>query len=215
MINAAAVLDYLKQNPSFFQQHETILVELGLMDRDKSAPFIERQIEVLKTRESEQKAKLDMIVDSARSNLKLEDDFLEIVIRLLSIDQSSGSAMDIVSSLLVKQFNVKKAVVLLQMENMDSRHAHYDEIRQRVTHKSSICDDRISSSLLQALFDSEADHVKSCAFIPLLFDDEIKGVLVLGSSDRERFNPEMGVNFLDKLGLLVGAYLQGKGDGGS
>jgi uncharacterized protein YigA (DUF484 family) len=210
MVSAQDVLDYLKQNPSFFKENEEILVDLKFIGSGDMAPFVERRIEVLKSRENQQKAKLDLIVDSARNNLKLEDSFLEMSVRLLSEGQSGQDELTVASAMLVKQFNITKAVFLLNTDDIDSRHPKYDEIRQRVAHKSSICDDRVSSSLLRLLFETHGDEIQSCAFVPLVFDDILTGVLVLGSSSEDRFAPGMGAIFLDKLGLLMASYLKGR-----
>jgi uncharacterized protein YigA (DUF484 family) len=212
MVSTQDVLDYLKQNPSFFKENEEILADLEFAGSADTTPFAERQIEVLKSRENQQKAKLDLIVDSARNNLKLEDSFLEISVRLLSEGHSDQDGIAMASAMLVKQFNINKAVFLLNTDNIESRHPKYDEIRQRVAHKSSICDDRVSSSLLRLLFEIHGDDIQSCAFVPLVFDDDLTGVLVLGSSSQDRFTPGMGVNFLDKLGLLMASYLKGRKD---
>lgn len=212
MVSAQDVLDYLKQNPSFFKENEEVLADLEFAGSGETTPFVERRIEVLKSRGNQQKAKLDLIVDSARNNLKLEDSFLEMAVRLLSEGLSDQDGIALASVMLVKQFNIKKAVFLLNVDNVDSRHPRYDEIRQRVAHKSSICDDRVSSSLLRSLFEAQGDEIQSCAFVPLIFDDELTGILVLGSSSEDRFTLGMGVNFLDKLGLLMASYLVSRTD---
>ena len=77
MTTTEDVLEYLRQNPAFFDDNEDILGELNLAGPDNLGPFVEKQIEVLKNRENQQKAKFDLVIDSAKSNLKLEDDFLK------------------------------------------------------------------------------------------------------------------------------------------
>ena len=210
MITTEDVLDYLRQNPAFFDDNEDILGDLNLAGPENLGPFVEKQIEVLKNRENQQKARFDLVVDSARSNLKLEDDFLEITMRLLSEGQTPGDPEQIAAALLIRQFNVTEAVFMMAAADSGSRHPDYDEIKQRIAHKSSICDDRVSSSLLESIFDRDAQGIGSCAFIPLVFDDNISGIMVLGSVSQERFSPGMGVNFLDRLGMLVGSYLEGR-----
>jgi uncharacterized protein YigA (DUF484 family) len=210
MITAEDVLHYLRQNPAFFDDNEDILGDLNLAGPENLGPFVEKQIEVLKNRENKQKAKFELVVDSARSNLKLEDDFLEIAMRLLSEGQVRGDPQHIAGALLIRQFNVKEVVFMMVADSAGSRHAVYEEVKQRIAHKSSICDDRVSSSLLESIFDRDAQGIGSCAFIPLVFGDSITGVMVFGSVSQERFSPGMGVNFLDKLGMLVGSYLEGR-----
>lgn len=207
MTTSEAVLDYLKKNPDFFEQNKTTLNNLGFAGSGNSDPFIARQIEVLRRRESEQSAKLNLIVDGAKHNQKLEDDFLEFSIRLVGERLVGDEAFKLVDTLLTKQFNIKSCVFVMDNDDMQVRHDSFHEIRQRVAHKSSVCDDRVAQSLCEKLFVDEAADVESVAFIPLLVNKEISGVLVLGSTDADRFAPDVGVNFLDKLGLLIGSYL--------
>lgn len=210
MITTEEVLDYLRQNPAFFDDNEDILGDLNLAGPENLGPFVEKQIEVLKNRENQQKAKFDLIVDSAKSNLKLEDDFLEIAMCLLGEGQVQGDPKHIATALLIRQFNVKEVVFIMDSNNSVNQHPAYEEIKQRIAHKSSICDDRVSSSLLKSIFDRNTHGIRSCAFIPLVFNRSITGVMILGSVSQERFSPGMGVNFLDKLGMLVGSYLVGR-----
>ena len=210
MTTTEDVLEYLRQNPAFFDDNEDILGDLNLAGPDNLGPFVEKQIEVLKNRENQQKAKFDLVIDSAKSNLKLEDDFLEIAMRLLSDGQIQGEPEQIATALLIRQFNVTEAVFMMDTDNFENRHVAYEDVKPRVAHKSSVCDDRVSSSLLESIFHRDAQGIGSCAFVPLLYNDKITGVMVLGSVSQERFSPGMGVNFLDKLGMLVGSYLEGK-----
>ena len=58
----------------------------------------------------------------------------------------------------------------------------------------------------QEWFGEAAAHLKSFAAIPLRGEHTV-GLLVLASEDAQRFYPEMGTLYLDRLGQLVGATL--------
>ncbi len=204
MTKTQEVIDYLKQHPSFFKENEELLCYLDIGD-GKGMPFHERQIKALQDRENQQQTKIDFIVDSAKNNQRLEYDLMEMAICLLGRRQAGKDAINIVSALVKRQFKVHDVVVLLD----DCGHARYDDVRQRVVHHSSVCDDRVSSNLLEALFSQNFKTIKSCAFVPLIFADEMKGVMVLGSSSEARFQAGIGVIFLDRLGRLIGGYFQG------
>lgn len=208
-IKAQQVIDYLKQHPAFFEENQELLCNLDFGDCNGVAPFYERQLKAWKDRENQQQNKIDLIVDNAKNNLRLEAGLLEMAIALLSGQQNRKDSVKTVIALVKRQFNVNDVVVLLSNEEGASGHPKYDDIRQRVAHQSSICDDRVSSSLLAALFDERFKTIKSCAFVPLIFSDEIKGVMVLGSTSQTRFQPGFGVMFLDRLGRLAGGYFQG------
>lgn len=207
MTKTQEVINYLKQHPSFFKENEELLRHLDIGDGN-ATPFHERQIKALQARENQQQTRFDFIVDSAKNNQRLESDLLEMAIRLLSSKHDGKDATETVSALVKRQFNVHDVVVLLD-DPSDCRHARYDDVQQRVVHHSSICDDRVSSNLLEALFNESFQIIKSCAFVPIIFADEFIGVMVLGSSSEVRFQPGIGVIFLDRLGRLLGGYFQG------
>jgi uncharacterized protein YigA (DUF484 family) len=206
------IIDYLKQHPSFFVENEELLTYLEFGAEKGSTPFYERQLQVLKDRESRQKSQIDLIVDSARNNQKLESDLLEMAVRLLSNGKNGGDPAGIVVESVKSVFNVNEAVILLDNLDENSMRQVFEQVRQRVIHKSSICDDRVSSNLLEALFQVQGNEVRSCAFVPLLYSNEINGIMVLGAAREERFQPGIGVLYLDRLGLLVGSFLQGATD---
>ncbi len=204
------VIEYLKQHPGFLENNASLLEQIPGGDSDASGPFVERQIQVLKERDHRQKAKIDLIVDSARSNQRLEDEFLEMAVHLLARGQGNQEPDQAVVSMLIRQFNIRTAAVLTDTGNIETRHEIYDEVRQRVAHRGSVCDDRVSTSLLESLFDENSSEIKSCAFIPLQIDSQLTGILVLASTDKDRFQPGMGVLFLDRIGSLIGAYISGR-----
>ena len=204
------VISYLKQNVDFVEEHKSLLSELVCGDTPDSSPFADRQIQVLKDRERRQNAKFDLIVDNARSNKQLEDELLEMAIYLLGEGHLAQNPGQAITTMLVRQFDIRDAAVIVDSEDMDSRHANFHEIRQRVAHLGSVCDDRVSSALLEGLFGDNSPEIKSCAFVPIQYSGELTGILALASTDRERFQPEMGVLFLDRIGCLIGAYLWGR-----
>lgn len=189
-----------------------MLAELRLGNSSGATPFYERQLQVLKARNDEHMAKVEFIVDSVKSNQKLESDFLEVAVRLLGEGKNGDNPAQAVSALMKIQFNVTEVVVMLKSDEMETGvcHARYDAACQRVMHKGTVCDDRLSNALRKSLFDQENTSVRSCAFVPLLFDDALLGVMILGSDSGSRFQPGVGVMFLDRLGRLIGGYIHGR-----
>ena len=210
MPSAQEIIDYLRTNPDFFEQHEDLLVELSLDDAGGSTLFYERQLQVLKDRLTHHQSKIEFIVDGVRNNQKLESDFLQVAIGLLAQKDSGDSPVQTVNRLMKRQFNVGESVIILKSDATGSGQLRYDAICQRVMHKGSVCDDRLSNALCESIFGQGNQSVQSCTFIPLLFEDELLGVMALGSHSRTRFQPDIGVMFLDRLGLLIGGYIHGR-----
>ena len=210
MTSPRDIIEYLKNNPSFFEENQDLLGDLENGAANGAVHFYERQIQVLREREARQQAKIDMIVDSAESNRRVESDLLDLAICRLGQVDHGVRPEERVSALVKHQFNVEQVRIMLAADN-DGSPEPFEEVRQRVAHDSSVCDDRVSSRLLGSLFGDEGESIQSCAFIPVRCDDNNAGVLVLGSNSSDRFQPGIGVIFLDRLGLLVGAFLKGAG----
>jgi uncharacterized protein YigA (DUF484 family) len=208
MTSPREIIEYLINNPSFFEENQDLFADMETGAAGGAIHFYERQLKVLKDREARHKAKIDMIVDSAESNRRLESELLDLAVRLLGQKHNGADPAEFAIAMIKRQFNVKEARFLMVSEH-GSDLPYYHEVHQRVVHGSSICDDRVSSRLLQALFDDEGGTIESCAFVPVVFEEYKLGVMVLGSTTRERFQPGIGVLFLDRLGLLVGGFLRG------
>jgi len=202
------IVDYLKAHPDFFEAHQELLAEMKLDGEKGATPFYERQIQVLKERAHQHRAKLDFIVNSAQANQYLELALHRLARGLIRQNHDTSPSYDSLIAAIKTEFDVDKIVVLRQRDPaaMPTK-TDYDSIRQRVAHRGSVCDDRLSSSFINTLFAEDQQKIKSCAFIPLTHSDELRGVMILGSANQNRFQPDFGVMFLDRLGELSSAYL--------
>jgi len=195
MLKPEDVATYLKQNPTFLDCYPDLLAE------SEPTPFHDRQIAVLKDRQAIQSARYEEVVDSARNNLELEKLLHEFAIQLL---QAGDREVEKGCSILTEHFGLTRSVVV------DNERATQSDalglLTQRVAHGASICDDRVSSDLLETLFGADHD-VLSCAFVPLNHSGTPAGVLVLGADAEDRFQPGMGAIYLDRIGELMAAFL--------
>lgn len=208
-LTSTEVVTFLQQHPEFFDEHRALLA--NNFSENSQSVFYQKQLKVLKNREKLQQDKIDHIIDNVKNNQRLETDFTEIAMHLLSDcishghynDHSKKSVM-MVSKLIKKQFSLNAIKIILTTHETEK----YHELKQRVIHNSSVCDDRVASELRQQIFGAAHTKITSCAFVPLLFQQQINGIMVLGSSDKSRYQPGVGVLFLNRLGLLLGSYFQ-------
>ena len=191
------VAAYLRKNPTFFKEHGEILADIDIEGAD---PFQQRQIEVLRERHNAEKMRYELVVESARNNMTLEQSLHQLACSLLSRGCTQVTQIE---RMLKEEFEVEGARLLIGTQVGEALCDEFPLLEKRVAHGSSICDDRVSTTLLNALFGAEAE-IASCAFIPLKSSGS-SGVLVLGSKDSERFQPGMGPIYLDRIGELVGA----------
>lgn len=192
------VAAYLKRNPAFFSENSEVLADLALHHAN---PFHEKQLEVLRERHSRERARYDMVVESARQNQALEQSLHEFTCTLLALDDWASTTLE---EEVVRFFGLEGVRLCFGGED-EKPGCDFDLLWERVRHGSSVCDDRVSSSLLAGLFGGE-NGILSCAFIPVTAA-AAPGVVVLGSAERERFQPGMGAIYLDRIGELLSAIL--------
>ena len=211
-VSAKSVIAFLRENPSFFDEHAKALKELGIKPPADTLRFKERELKALKERESQQQARLDIILDSARANLQLEQGLNNFAAQLIadsSLEKPHSQAR--FCELVGGEFSVD-AISFVTNNNHKEAYpdVEYETLCQRVSHLGSVCDDRLASALVAGLFDSEksAGAIRSCAFLPLANESSLWGVMVMGSTDEKKFQPGFGVMFLDRLAQLASAYFR-------
>lgn len=201
------VADYLKSQPRFFVRHADLLANLEVPLQAGEAPFHERQVQVLRDRDVRQQARLALMVDTVRSNQNLAHELHRIAIKLLVAEAREVASLSALAALVKERFELEAAAIFLSSQQQELLpQVDYSLLCQRVAHLSSVCDDRVSSQLMTALF-PQASALASGAFVPLVHRQDLRGVLVLGSADERRFRPDMGVLLIDRLGQLLGAHI--------
>ena len=109
----------------------------------------------------------------------------------------------------VLRLGVEQSVANTGSAETQAGDASYRSVLERVSQGRSICDDRLPKSVLTLLFGEHAESIRSCALIPVVAGgDGVCGVLALGALEAERFRPNMGTVYLDRLGELVGTTVE-------
>ncbi len=205
------VRDFLEQNPEFITKNWSLFADFVPSDDTHSHIFfLEKKIDTLSERQEEQIKTIQYILDVTRNLEQMQDLLAGFSNILLDQGQPSKDPIDFVVNQLAKEFDIERVVVLEEAVARIELPELFEEIRQRVAHRSSVCDDRVSQSLLQQIFGEEEQSIRSCAFVPILHNEDMAGVMVFGSADAKRFHPELGVLYLDRIGSLIGSYLGGK-----
>lgn len=211
MTSVAQVVEFLENNPHFLEENPHLLPPSqtdGTARDNAEERFAARKLEVLKQREDVHKARLDELVDTASANQKLEDELLTLCIDLLAGGNDIDS-LEAITAALKKQFALAEVVILSRSAwPAPTCECSFAELQPRVAHLSSVCDDRLSSALKSRLFGVAVD-IGSCAFVPLVFADDIQGIMVFAATDPRRFTPDMGVDYLDRIGRVIAAYITG------
>jgi uncharacterized protein YigA (DUF484 family) len=214
----AAVVDYLQQNPDFFEQHASLLTKLRLPhDRGPATvSLVERQVQVLRDKNQLLENKVREFVDVARSNDALSAKIHRLACRLIR----ARGAMQVVDALeagLREDFGANEWILVLtrkdapQLARLESRHLRVSarEASELKTFETFFESGRprcgqIRDSHRDYLFGPGATGIGSAALIPL-GPSATYGLLAIGSHDAERFHPTMSTDYLTEIGELVSA----------
>jgi len=204
-----AVIQFLKRHPDFFQQHPELLMELqlGTQEDGKIVPLMERQVQALRHRQLDLGYQLRAWADAARIQERQEQRMHQVVCTLTAVD-TVAKLQDELPTVLRREFSLTAVILWLPAASGQEGSTSTTESEQktrlleRVVHGRSVCDDRLPSELLYALFAVDEARIASVALVPVI-DRHTCGLLALGADEKDRFQPQMDTIFLDRLSELV------------
>lgn len=212
------VVDYLLAHPAFFERHGNLLARLKLShDTGGAVSLIERQVEKLREENQQLKRKLQTLVQTARNNESLGARIQMFAVAVLE-SQSLDELLIAVEDVLRDQFDAEHVVIRLLDEPTRSlgtiaakyRVAPDGELasgfKMFLQNRRVRCG-RLLDAQLQLLFGRNAAEVRSVAVVPLYGGSEF-GLVAMGSRNAARFQPAMGVMFLEQIGELFSAALK-------
>lgn len=215
-----SVADYLANHPDFFERHSGLLERLRLPHRSGAATvsLVERQVSVLQDKNRALDRRLHELVDVARSNSTLSEKVHALAIRLLKATDAASVLAGLEAGLR-EDFGASQAVVVLlhnTSEIVQSPATRFLRTADRsdpalkafatfIQQDRPRCG-RIRDVQREFLFPGEASGIASVAMVPLGRACEL-GILAIGSSDSNRFNPTMSTDFLARIGELAAAAL--------
>jgi uncharacterized protein YigA (DUF484 family) len=210
------VAAFLRHNPDFFLDHQELLAELSLPHQSGEAvSLLERQVSVLRERTYHANAKLGNLLENASKNDQLFELTRVLVLTLLradSADQLAAAVCDTLSrqeNIDACQLVVSDSLATEPTEHLgiDQNLAQtYDDVfRLQHTHCG-----QPDGKQLSLLFGKAAADIKSTARCPIMSDGVALGMLVIGSRQNNYFNVNLDTLFLDFVGHVIGAVLEGK-----
>jgi uncharacterized protein len=215
------VADYLRANPGFFERHQPLLLRLKLPHESGPATvsLVERQIAMLRQRNNELERQLKDLVAVAKANNTLVDNIHALAIRLLNA-AGTDDLLDRLETSLREDFGAERAVLALFTEKQRVvpgdhggfvKHFSRDaaELKPFATFLKSArprCGP-LRDRQKAVLFEQEADCVVSAALVPLGLSGDL-GFLTIGSRDPNYFHAGQRVDFLARLGELIGVALE-------
>lgn len=210
------VVDYLQNHPDFLERRPDALASLDLTHRSGQAvSLIERQVELLRTRNAEAEKQLAALVRVATENEQLVTRLHRLTIELMPV-ADRGAFFTRLGNRLLNDFNADILQICLfdaelaaeageDVAAIDADDPEVEAFAPLLQKEGATCG-RLNESKMNFLFGSKARWVQSVALVPL-GENGALGMMAIGSSDQARFYPGMGTLFLDLLAEVITARL--------
>jgi uncharacterized protein YigA (DUF484 family) len=208
-----SIADYLQRNPEFFERHQAVLARLKLPHArgGSTISLVERQIEVLREKQTALENKLAELVRVARANDVIAERLHRFTRRLLRAVPRAEAIAHIEAGLR-EDFDAFHAALVLVGEQPDpalpsfarivpTDDAHLKSFESLRASGKPRCG-QARDSQREFLFGPEGLEMGSVALVPLGEKGSL-GLLALGSADRDRFHPGMSTEFLARLADLI------------
>lgn len=215
-MDANDVADYLKRHPEFFAQHAELLHQIDIPSPHggKAVSITERQMGTLRDKIRQLEAKLAELISFGEENDVISAKVHRLGVALLGASDLPG-VMGALYAHLGGDFAVPHVAVRLwgigATGSGDAvEHAAVDDVVKAMAGglKHPYCGSAAGQEAV-AWLDEAASHVRSAAQIPLREsnDSACFGLLLLGSEEAQRFYPEMGTLYLQRIGDMAAAAL--------
>lgn len=208
-----AIARYLQQNPDFFERHLPLLAKLRLphVRGGSTISLVERQVEVLRERHAAIEQKLADFVKVARSNDVIAEKIHRLTRRLLRAT-SRANAVEQIEASLREDFDAFHSLLLLIgsapdippqrfVRTVAADDPNLKSFESLFASGKPRCG-QVRDSQREFLFGADANDIGSVALVPLGEKGKL-GLLVLGSTDRDRFHPGMSTEFLARIADLI------------
>jgi len=209
-----SVSRFLEQTPDYFLRHPELLAALVVPhpESGRAVSLVERQVRVLRDRNEAMARELRELLQIARDNDQLGERVQRFALAMIdaaSVDDTLDTAHD----MLRQDFSLEGVAVRIagnprpahtRAEFVDPGDAVLDRLLIRLGERNGqpVCGPAQDGETLEPLFGTQAAEIRSLAVIALTRRG-LRGALVLGSHDAQRFRPEMGTLYLTRLGDLL------------
>ncbi|MDP1605045.1 MAG: DUF484 family protein [Rhodocyclaceae bacterium] len=216
-MNLAAkdVAQYLKDHPEFFTQYADVLAQITLPDPHggRAVSITERQIGNLRDQAKRLESKLAELIRFGEENDALSGKTHRLDVALAGATDVSG-VLRVLYAHLGGDFAVPHVAVRLwdvSGDQVDTRAPEFTPMSVAAHEFAAgltrpYCGAGSGPDVL-GWFGERGSHVRSLALVTLRRGPNTFGFLALGSEEPQRFYPEMGTLFLERIGEVAAAAL--------
>ena len=214
-LDARSVALYLKDNPRFFDDHPELLTGIRLTTQlgGRTVSLQERQAEILREKLKALELKLSHLNRIAKENDAIMAKF-HVWVDTLLLSQANDKSPDTLIDAMRDGFGIQS--VSLRLWNVADEHANA-WFAQNVSEETREFANELhqpycgpASGQPGVVWLDDAAAMQSAALMSLQHDDTKKsfGLLVLGSSDPQRFSADLATDFLTRIAHTASAALQ-------
>lgn len=213
-LHSQAVADYLLDNPQFFEEHAEVLAQVKLSSPlgGRTLSLQERQMDVMREKFKIMELRMAELMRIGQENDQIAQKFQEWTRALLM----ARNDVDLPHTLNIGLQNIFGVPhVTLRLWGVTEEFAH-TWFAAPVSEDSRLFANSLSMPFCGQNNDFEATSwledapsIQSVAMLALRTDStsEAFGLLILGSSDINRFSPDMATDFLSNIGQTASAAL--------
>ncbi len=200
-MRAEDVAQYLQDNPQFFEEHAEMLSQITLPHPHggRTISLSERQLLTLRERVKELEKKLHDLLEYAKEN-----DALQLKVHQFNSALFGPHDRSTLQNLTVHNLRDIFAVPHVALHLWKDEPPSAEILAFADEHKLPVCTHHAVHDTL-AWFGEAGEHLRSFAYLPLRAHGQTIGLLILASEDKERFYPEMGTLFLQRIAETLGS----------
>ncbi len=216
-LNSDSVATWLKQHPEFFESHSALLTDINLPHPHgtHAVSLSERQLQAMRDKNRTLEARMNELIGYAGANDNTSGKVHRLAVSLIGA-RALSSVLDIVQHQLKDDFAVPYSAIRLWGLTPEEERIEFapvqNELREFVSHMETPHCGHHAVYETSRWFEDAAPNLRSFAMMPLR-DSITFGVLLLASPDENRFYPDMGTFYLNRIAELVGAALRSQTHG--
>jgi hypothetical protein len=202
-MRAEEVAQYLQNNPQFFEEHAETLAQINLPHPHggRTISLSERQLLALREKNKELEKKLREMIAFAQDNDALQHKVHEFVVELFT-PRDLTTLQETIPRLLRDLFAVPHTALHLWQTDPPS----VEVLAFADAQAQPVCLHHAAHDTAK-WFGERSAQLHSFAYLPLRASNKTIGLLVLASEDKQRFYPEMGTVFLQRIAEAVSSAL--------
>ena len=202
-MRADDVAQYLQDHPQFFEEHADTLLQINLPHPHggRTISLSERQLVALREKNKQLENKLREMIAFAKENESLQNKAYEFTVALFAA-RDLATLCEMVPHLLRDIFSVPH--IALQLWETSPPSAEILAFAE--SQPQPFCMHHAAQETA-SWFGEISSALQSFAYLPLYAGSQTIGLLVLASEDKQRFYPDMGTIFLQRIAESVSSAL--------